>query len=146
MILTTRQKRQLHHPKTENKVSTTKQKRQLDPLNLTLNVNGSQIEQVRNHKVLGVTIDDNLLWPDHISKICKKVSRNLYLLKKLKMYVSSDHRKQFFFAHCMSHINYASTIWSEAAENHMKNLNSLHRRGAKLICDDIDIPTELMPN
>ena len=93
------------------------------------------------HRVLGVIIDNNLEWQEHISKVCSKVSRNLFLLKKLKWYVNADNRRKFFFAHCMSHINYASSVWSNAADCHIKRLNSLHRRGAKLICDDVDLPT-----
>jgi hypothetical protein len=37
----------------------------------------------------------------------------------------------FFNAHVLSHINYASTIWSGAGDVHIKKLNSLHRRAAK---------------
>ena len=33
----------------------------------------------------------------------------------------------------LSHINYGSTIWCNASEVHIKKLNSLHRRGVKLI-------------
>ena len=41
--------------------------------------------------------------------------------------------KCFFYAHCLSHINYASTVWSGAGDVHLKKLNSLHRRAAKII-------------
>ena len=73
--------------------------------------------------------------------MCKKVSRNLFLLNKLKHYVNSDIRRLFFHAHCLSHINYASTLWCNASDVHIKKLNSLHRRGIKII-SDTQIPTD----
>lgn len=39
-------------------------------------------------------------------------------------------------AHCLSKINYASTVWCGASENLLKKLHSLHRRGAKLIINN----------
>ena len=67
--------------------------------------------------------------------ICKIISRNLFLLKKLRLYVNADARKLFFQAHCLSHINYVSTVWCNAGDVHIKKVHSLHRRGVKLISD-----------
>ena len=55
--------------------------------------------------------------------------------------MDSDARKIFFQAHLLSHINYASTVWSGASEVHLKKLNSLHRRAAKLILPDQSLST-----
>ena len=41
----------------------------------------------------------------------------------------------------MAHINHASTVWSNASEVHLKKLNSLHRRAAKLILPDHSLST-----
>ena len=50
---------------------------------LELCVDGSQVEQVRSFKFLGVTINDTLTWSDHINMVCAKVSRNINLLRRL---------------------------------------------------------------
>ena len=41
----------------------------------------------------------------------------------------------------MSHLNYASPIWSGADETHIKPLNSIYRRAAKLMCKQENIST-----
>ena len=41
----------------------------------------------------------------------------------------------------MAHINYAATVWSNASKVHLKKLNSLHRRAAKLILPDHSLST-----
>ena len=48
----------------------------------------------------------------------------------------------FYHAHVLSHINYASSIWDGAAEVHMKKIDSLHRRAAKIIGRGLHISTE----
>ena len=123
----------LNPVKTKCMVITTRQKQQREPLCLQLTVNGDSIEQVNSHKVLGVTIDEELRWHLHIDKLCRSLSRNLYLLRRLKFLVHDNALKLFYAAHCLSLINYASTLWDGAADTHITRLNSLHRRGVKLI-------------
>ena len=45
------------------------------PLPPPLNVKGNTIEEVQNHRVLGVTIDNNLAWTSHVNTLCKKISQ-----------------------------------------------------------------------
>ena len=123
----------LHPEKTQCMVITSRQKHQREPLTLDIKLQSNSLRQVHTHKVLGVYIDQELKWQSHIEYVCKTVSRNVFLLNKLKHYVNTDARKLFFQAHCLSHINYASMIWCNASEVHIKKLNSLHRRGVKLV-------------
>ena len=81
------------------------------------------------------------LWQPHIDNICKQVARNLVLLGQLRKHIDIVCRKLFFNAHLMAHINYASTMWSNSSEVHLKRLSSLHRRAAKLILPDHSLST-----
>ena len=51
---------------------------------LKLLINDNPIEQVTNFKLLGITIDQNITWSDHITKILIKVARVIGILSKLK--------------------------------------------------------------
>ena len=123
----------IHPQKTKSMVISSRQKHQRAPLTLNLVLGTHTVEQVETHKVLGVTIDNELRWQPHITNICKLVASNIHILGKLKTYVEPEARLMFFNAHCLSHINYASTVWCGAGELHLKKLNSLHRRAAKII-------------
>jgi len=46
----------------------------------------------------------------------------------------------------MSHINYASSIWDGAGELHLKKIDSLHRRSAKIIGRGIQLSTDNKQN
>ena len=98
----------------------------------------------RENRVLGVTLDEELKWQSHIDSVCKKSSRNLSFLGQHKDNVSTDCRKMLFKVHLRAHINYASSLWSNACEVRLKNkikLNSLYRRAAKSILSEQSLST-----
>ena len=124
----------LHPQKTKCMLITTRQKRQnlsheLPPIY----IKNQTIEQVTHHKVLGVTIDNNLSWYHHIHNLCKLIAPKVYQLSKIKHFLDFHSRKLFFQAHIQSSIDYASTLWDSASANTMKHLLSLHKRALKLI-------------
>ena len=47
-------------------------------------VDGNPIAQTTSAKLLGVTVNSNLTWNDHIEELVKKSSRKLYFLVQLK--------------------------------------------------------------
>ena len=136
----------LHPQKSKSMLVTTRQKRQLrkrlkQPLTLNLKIENTEIDQVEEHRLLGVIFNEDLSWQPHIEHISKRISRNLYLMRKLKDLVTADALKSFFHAHCISYINYSSTVWFRASENHIKALESLYKRGIKILNNDPNITT-----
>ena len=128
--------------KTKSMTIATRQKHQLSPLPLDLVLNGAKIDQVSDHRLLGITIDNKLRWDSHINNMCKTVSRRVFLLSKLRYIVDSDTRKLFFNAHIKPHIDYASVVWDGCSDVLKKILNSLHRRAVKLILPDTTLTTD----
>ena len=133
----------LHPKKTKSMLITTRQKHQINPLILDLNIESTQVEQVTNHRVLGAIIDNKLDWHPHINHMCNKMSCNLFLMSKLKPLVSTQALKLFFHAHILSCINYCSTLWSNASEVQLKRIDSLHKRGIKLLTNSSHLTTEI---
>ena len=56
----------------------------LDPLQL--NINGVQIEKVENVNFLGLTVNENLNWKNHVDMISNKCSKTLGILNKNNFY------------------------------------------------------------
>ena len=121
----------LNPTKTKCMSMTTRQKHQKKQLPLNLKFETTPIEQVLKHRLLGVTVDEQLKWQTHINNICRTVSRNICLLSKLSQIVSQKSKLAFFFAHTMSHMNYVLNAWDGCACVHMKQLYSLHKRALK---------------
>jgi len=125
----------LNASKTKSMIITTRQKHQIAPLLLNLNLNSDYIEQVNSHRVLGIIIDQQLSWKQHIDKTCKALSKNLFLLSRIKPLADMQARKIFYHAHIQPYLDYGSSLWDGASESSLKRLNSLHRRAIKLIVD-----------
>ena len=51
---------------------------------LTVHVDLVQLEQVQFHKLLGVIIDTQLNFNEHIDNLCKKLTQRIAVLKKIK--------------------------------------------------------------
>ena len=132
----------IHPNKTKCMVIATRQKLQREPLKLKLLIGQKHIDQVQQHRVLGVTLDSEFKWLPHLNNVLKSVSRNLYLLSQLRHVADTDSLLMFFYGHILPHCNYASNIWDGCADQHIKKLNSLHRRAFKLINVQKDVPTD----
>ena len=68
----------IHPGNTKSIVSASRQKHQRKPLMLKLTLGASLIEQVREHRVLGATLDEELKWQSRIDGVCKKLARNFF--------------------------------------------------------------------
>lgn len=121
----------IHPEKTKSMIIAPRQKLQIHKPKLNLTLDTSNIEEVTEHKMLGVTIDTGLTWNKQIENLIKKLAKNTYLLSKLKNYVKNKHLLMFFNAHIISHINYASTIWDGCSQDIFKKLNSVYKRAVK---------------
>ena len=132
----------LHPDKTKSMVITTRQKHQRAPLLLSLSLGTNTIQQVNEHKVLGLTLDSELNWHSHLNSLAKRLSRNVYLLSRLKKYATKDALKLFFEAHINSFVNYVSTLWDNCSGEYMKRINSIHRRAIKLLLPNANTSTD----
>ena len=56
-------------------------------LDITIDDNEIMIKQVDKQKLLGVYIDENLLWTAHIDYLCSTILTKIFLLKQLSTYV-----------------------------------------------------------
>ena len=74
-------------------------------------MSGNKIVYEDNVKLLGVTIDYNLNFDNHISEMCKKASRQLNILKRIGKYMNRLGRLTFYYSFILSNFNYCPVIW-----------------------------------
>ena len=100
--------------KTKSMVVATCQKHQRGLPPLCVMLNSQVIQQVSEHRHLGVILDDQLKWQlkwqAHINSIINAVAKNVYLLSRLRHFCNSEDCNTFFHAHIMSRINYVSNV------------------------------------
>ena len=101
--------------------------------NLSLRYNEMDIKMTTVSKILDVQADENLLWNNQLLHVSKKVSSYLWLLSKLRRYLSIEHRLLFYNAYIKPHLEYCSTVWSNTSNSNISKINTLQRLACKLI-------------
>jgi hypothetical protein len=130
----------INFTKTTYMLLCSRQKRQrLSRTSLTIivNINDSHIilPQTTCQKLLGIYIDQNLTFHNHVDYVSKKISSSVYQMNCLKHFLDQRTMKLFYFGHVQPHIDYCSSIWGHCSDTYKKHLSSLQRRAIKLILD-----------
>ena len=124
----------LNTDKTKVMLITSRQKRH-SMQNPALYLTYSDIDMKMTHadKILGVHADDNLMWNNDFQHVSKKISSYLWLLSKIRSYLSVEHRPLFYNAYVKPHFEYCSTVWSNTSSGNINRITKLQRRACKLI-------------
>ena len=115
----------------------TQQKRaRLGSDQLSLYLNNVQITNVKVQKVLGVKIDCNLKFVDHIDDICKKIARHIFLLRKINDYLTLEARQTFYNSYILPCFDYCVTVWGYSSKNSLDRLYKYQKRIGRIILND----------
>ena len=106
---------------------------------LNVKVGNDFVAQVKCEKVLGLHVDENLSWDEHAKNVIKKMSSNLYLLRRLKSYIPKKTRLLFYNSYILPHMDYCSTIWGSCCKNTHLQIVKMQKRAARLI---LNVPSD----
>ena len=87
------------------------------PKTITLNVDGTEIHSVKEVKFLGMWLDTQLNWSNHIEKLIINISRNSNLIKYNKNTMPRETKLLIHHSHVMSHIQYGLILWGNSASS-----------------------------
>ena len=94
---------------------------------LDLNIGDELIKPVSLVKLLGVRIDDNLSFNEHVSKLCVKAARQTNALRRIVKYIPNECRLNIYQAFISSNFNYCDVVW------HFCSNRSIYKIG--MLCD-----------
>ena len=78
--------------------------------NVFLEVDNEIIEGSKAVKLLGITIDNQLNFTEHVSKICKKVSMKLHALARISSLMNQQKLKMLLKAFLESQLSYCPLV------------------------------------
>jgi hypothetical protein len=125
--------------KTNAMLITTWQKRRALPDDeklLSLYLDDEPLDNTASEKLLGVQINHNLSWDEHINFVEKTVNKKLALLRRLKVYLPLPTRVLFYNTHILPHMDYCSVVWGRST--FINRLLLLQKRAARIILDVTD--------
>ena len=122
-----------------------KQTRSIDNCNLNLIMNNSKLEIVTEQKLLGILVTNTLNWNKHVDHVCKKISKRIFALKKLKLYMYFKTRNLFFNAYILPHVYYCNNIWGHSSSEILTRMLKLQKKSARYILDaDYSYPSKAL--
>lgn len=83
-------------------------------LELDINYEGNKIELIDSTDFLGITLDQNLNWKQHIDTLCKKINKFVYALYKLRRTVSLETALKAYHGYVSSVLRYGIVIWGNS--------------------------------
>ena len=116
----------------------------IDPTVAHLHCSNEQISINSNEKILGIIVDDKLSWDAHIYKLLKKCNSYLFLLSRIKQFLSISSRKLFYNAYILPHFDYCCVVWGNCTSVLEESIVRFQKRAARLILDvcDVNTPSE----
>ena len=106
-----------------------------------LEINGTQLNRVNFTKSLGVLIDENLTWSNHINAITKKISSGIGSIKRISHCVPPAILHTIYHGLVQSHFDYCSVVWGNCAKTLSDKLQRLQNRAVRVLtntCYDAD--------
>ena len=116
-------------------MGTSKKISKLHNKELNIVVNGNQLNNVENEKLLGVHIDNNLTFNKHVDAVCGNITSKVALLNRIKQFLPLHAKKLYFNAYILPIIDYCLTIWGNVPKSQIERTNKLQKRAARIILD-----------
>ena len=102
-------------------------------INFDIIIGSSTIKKVNNYKYLGVTIDSNLNWSEHIEALKTKLLKTIGILYKTRYYLNQNSLYYIFNSLLMSHVRYGLLCWGRASRTKINEINKLINRAIRCI-------------
>jgi len=98
-----------------------------------LYINSKKIERVECCKYLGILIDSDLKWQDHINYVHNKLIKFTSILHKIRTKLPEEILRMIYFAFVHSHLSYGIGLCANTTSNHLSKLNVLHNRLLRIV-------------
>ena len=91
------------------------------------------IKRVTSLTVLGVTINDQLSWSDHITNVCKRACQRLHVIRKVKPYMNENELHATYCGFIRSIFDYCCPVFVFLPKFLCDRIRRVERRSHKII-------------
>ena len=96
-------------------------------------MNNIVIERENVTRFLGVLINENFSWKQHINDVSTKISKSIGILYKSRGIVKQSLLKQLYFSFIHCHSKYANIAWGSTYKSKLEGLYC-HQKHEGLYC------------
>ena len=122
-------------------ICTSRKRRKLQPLKLL--IDGVLIEEVAETRLLGVTIQNNLSWTNHLTHLSKKVQRAAGVIGRIASHLPRKLLKEISHSLVYSQISYCCSVWGNATKTDKNRLQvSLNKAARRVLWSGFDLSVQ----
>ena len=101
--------------------------------NNILSIGNTHIQRKSVAKFLGVLIDDQLNWFDHIKHVKSKMSSSLYCMNSAKNILTKNELIILYYSLLYPYLDYGIVLWGSAGRNYINRLATLQKKAVRTI-------------
>ena len=87
-------------------------------------------------KLLGIHVDDKLIFNLHITKICRSAANQLHALIRSRMFLNFEEKKTLINCYFYSNFNYCPLVWMFSSAKSLNKVESLQKRALRFLYED----------
>ena len=87
-------------------------------------------------KVLGITIDKQLTFNEHISLCCTKAARQLNAFARISKYLNENSRRAIHHSFIASNFSYCPLVWHFCGKSNNAKLEKIQERSLRILCNN----------
>ena len=96
-----------------------------------LTISNHVIER-QDFKFLGVLLDENLNWKEHIKYTENKTAKKLGLLYKARPFLERNALLALYYSYIQTYINYVNIAWGTTCKTNLKKINSPQKHAIRI--------------
>ena len=102
----------------------------------SLAIHGADLQSSSSVKLLGVQIDQSLVFTEHISHLCIKAGRKINVLSRLCHSLTTDAKLLLMQTFILSHFNFCSVIWHYCSMGNLRKVEKIQYKALKFVYND----------
>ena len=109
-------------------------------------INTTEIENSRKVVLLGITIDNLLIFNEHIDNLCRTANYKLHALRRIRKYLSLEKAKLLCNAFINSQFKYAPLVWMFCRKKQYLKIQKIPHKALKVVYNSNKNYDELLRN
>ena len=101
-----------------------------------VHINSHTIRQAEEIKLLGVILDVNVQFLEHIKQMSTKTSRRIGVLSRLRNLIPTTAKLTIYKTAVMPHFTYCSLVWHFCKASDRRKLERINERGLRKVYND----------
>lgn len=99
----------------------------------SLCMNDAPLENVSEHKHLGITLSSNAKWSSHIQDIYSKACKRLNIMRYLKHKIDRQSLERLYIAFIRPILEYGNIIWDNCTQEESDLIESVQQAAARIV-------------